>query len=154
MSIPMAVAVGALLTRTRIGLAIAMIIVVYTGARLRRRLGELPDAPLVATQMTGRAVGFGLLQAAGAICRHYWPVAVLLALFSARFRRLAVEVALVEGVVSWAREVVADPASGPALGPLWYTVFRRLDDLAYGAGLWQGAIAQRDLGALRPVLTT
>ncbi|MXP20466.1 mycofactocin system glycosyltransferase [Gordonia sp. HNM0687] len=154
MSIPMAIAVAALLTRTRIGLAVALIIVVQTGVRLRRRLGELPDAHVVATQMTGRAVGFGLLQAAGAICRHYWPIAVLLAVFSARFRRLAVEVALAEGVVSWAREIAADPASGPALGPLWYTVFRRLDDLAYGAGLWQGAIEQRDIGALRPVLTS
>ncbi|MEE4021522.1 mycofactocin biosynthesis glycosyltransferase MftF [Gordonia sp. PKS22-38] len=154
MSIPMALAVAALLTRTRIGLAIALIIVANTGMRLRRRLGDLPGAPLVATQMTGRAVGFGLLQAAGAICRHYWPVAVVLALFWPRFRRLAIEVALAEGVVSWARQVVADPAGGPALGPLGYTVLHRLDDLAYGAGLWQGAIAHRELGALRPVLTT
>ncbi|AZG48314.1 mycofactocin biosynthesis glycosyltransferase MftF [Gordonia insulae] len=153
MSIPMAAAVVALLTRTKIGLAIALIIVGQIGMRLRRRLGELPEAPIVATQMTGRAVGFGLLQAAGAVCRHYWPVAVLLAIFSARFRRLVIEIAIAEGMVSWIRQVVAEPAAGPALGPVAYTLFRRLDDLAYGAGLWQGALHHRDFGALRPVLT-
>ncbi|GAA3698327.1 mycofactocin biosynthesis glycosyltransferase MftF [Gordonia hankookensis] len=153
MSVPMAAAVVALMTRTKIGLAIAMIILGQIGMRLRRRLGELPDAPIVATQMTGRAVGFGLLQAAGAICRHYWPVAVILAIVSARFRRLAVEVAIAEGMVSWVRQVVAEPEAGPALGPVAYTLFRRLDDLAYGAGLWQGAWSHRDFGALRPVIT-
>lgn len=154
MSIPMAVAVVALMTRTRVGLAIAVIILGQLGMRLRQRLGELPGAPLVATQMTGRAVGFGLLQAGGAVCRHYWPVALILAVISARFRRLAVEIAVAEGVVSWVRHAVAEPAAGPAMGPLTYTLFRRLDDLAYGAGLWQGALTHRDLGALRPVLTT
>ncbi|MDL9944859.1 mycofactocin biosynthesis glycosyltransferase MftF [Gordonia sp. ABSL11-1] len=154
MSIPMAIAVVALMTRTRVGLAIAVIILGQLGMRLRQRLGELPGAPLVATQMTGRAVGFGLLQAGGAVCRHYWPVALILAVISARFRRLAVEIAVAEGVVSWVRHAVAEPATGPAMGPLTYTLFRRLDDLAYGAGLWQGALTHRDLGALRPVLTT
>ncbi len=153
MSIPMAVAVIALLTRTRIGLAVAMIVIGQIAMRLRRRLGELPGAPIVATQMTGRAVGFGVLQAAGAVCRHYWPVAVVLACFSARFRRTAIEIAVGEGIVSWVRQVVVEPSATPAMGPLTYTLFRRLDDLAYGAGLWQGALTHRDLGALRPVLT-
>ena len=151
MSIPMAVAVAALLTRTRIGAAIAMIILSGVAIRLRRRLGDLPSAPLVAAQMTGRAAGFGLLQAAGAICRHYWPVAVILAICSARFRRLAIEVAVAEGVVSWVRQVIADPAT-PTLGPVRYLLMHRLDDLAYGTGLWQGVVTARDVGALRPVL--
>ncbi|MGV9712945.1 mycofactocin biosynthesis glycosyltransferase MftF [Gordonia sp. NPDC003424] len=153
MSIPMAAAVIALLTRTRIGLAIAMIIVLQISLRLRGRLGELPGAPMVATAMSTRAVGFGMLQAAGAICRHYWPVAVILAVVSGRFRNLAIQVAVAEGVVAWVRHVLAEPSVAPALGPFAFTLFRRLDDLAYGAGLWQGAIEHRDFGALRPVLT-
>lgn len=153
MSVPMAVAVVALLTRTRPGAAVALAIAVITGMRLRRRLGELPGAPVVATQMTGRAVGFGVLQAAGAVCRHYWPVALVLTIVSPRFRRLVIELAVGEGLVSWVRHQLAEPASRPPMGPLAYTLVRRLDDLAYGAGLWQGALANRDLGALRPVLT-
>ena len=103
--------------------------------------------------MTGRAAGFGLLQAADAICRHYWPVAMLLALVSKRFRTLAVQVAIVEGVVSWVRDLLADPTSPPTLGPLRYILMHRLDDLAYGAGLWQGVITHRDPEALRPVIS-
>lgn len=153
MSIPMAAAVVALLTRTKIGAAIAMIILMRMTVRLRTRLGDLPDAPVVAVQMTSRALGFGLLQAAGAVCRHYWPAAIVLAVVSARCRRLVVELALVEGAVEWARAVVADPSRGPAIGPLGYLLCRRLDDLAYGAGLWEGVVRQQDPGALRPVLT-
>ncbi|MBM4723728.1 mycofactocin system glycosyltransferase [Rhodococcus hoagii] len=36
------------------------------------------------------------------------------------------------------------------LDPLRHTAFKRLDDVAYGAGLWQGAIRARDLRALAP----
>lgn len=153
MSVPMAAAVVALLSRTRFGAALAMIILTHLAVRMRRRLGDLPSAPLVSAQMTGRAAGFGLLQAADAICRHYWPVAVLLALVSKRFRTLAVQVAIVEGVVSWVRDLLADPTSPPTLGPLRYILMHRLDDLAYGAGLWQGVITHRDPEALRPVIS-
>lgn len=153
MSVPMAAAVVALLSRTRFGAALAMIILTHLAVRMRRRLGDLPSAPLVSAQMTGRAAGFGLLQAADAICRHYWPVALLLALVSKRFRTLAVQVAIVEGVVSWVRDLLADPTSPPTLGPLRYILMHRLDDLAYGAGLWQGVIAHRDPEALRPVIS-
>ncbi|WP_238421334.1 mycofactocin biosynthesis glycosyltransferase MftF [Gordonia sp. 'Campus'] len=153
MSVPMAAAVAALLSRTRFGAALAMIILTHLAVRMRRRLGDLPSAPLVSAQMTGRAAGFGLLQAADAICRHYWPVAVVLALVSRRFRVLAVQVAIAEGVVSWVRDLLADPTRPPALGPLRYIVMHRLDDLAYGAGLWQGVISHRDPEALRPVIS-
>ena len=154
MSIPMAAAVVALLTRTKIGMAIAVVLLGQIAVRLRARLGDLPDAPLVATQMTGRALGFGLLQAGGAACRHYWPVAVLLAIISARFRRLVIELAVAEGLVAWIRSVMAEPSARPAMGPVSYMLMRRLDDLAYGTGLWEGAVRQHDLSALRPVLTS
>ncbi|GAA14190.1 mycofactocin biosynthesis glycosyltransferase MftF [Gordonia alkanivorans] len=153
MSVPMAAAVAALLTRTRFGAALAMLILTHLATRLRKRLGDLPSAPLVSAQLTGRAAGFGLLQAADAICRHYWPVALLLALVSRRFRTLAIQVAIVEGVVSWFRDLLADPTTPPALGPFRYLMMRRLDDLAYGAGLWQGVITHRDAEALRPVIS-
>ncbi|MEP9415634.1 mycofactocin biosynthesis glycosyltransferase MftF [Gordonia sp. VNQ95] len=153
MTASMAVAVGALLSRTKVGLAIAFLVLTRVAYRLRTRLGDLPDAPVAAAQMTGRAAGFGLLQAAGAICRHYWPVALVLALISKRFRALVIEVAVVEGVVEWIRSVIAEPGAAPAMGPVGYLVCRRLDDLAYGTGLWEGVVRERDLGALRPIVT-
>lgn len=153
MTASMAVAVGALLSRTKVGLVLALLVLARVGHRLRIRLGDLPDAPLAAAQMTGRAAGYGLLQAAGAICRHYWPVAVLLALVSKRFRLLVIEIAIAEGIVEWARGVLSDSTAESAIGPFAYLVCRRLDDLAYGTGLWEGVVRERDLTALRPVVT-
>ncbi|MBD0021108.1 mycofactocin system glycosyltransferase [Gordonia pseudamarae] len=153
MSATMAAAVVALLTRTATGSAIALLLLGQMAVRLRRRLDGLPRAPLVAVQMTGRAAGFGLLQAGSAICRHYWPIALLPTLFSRRYRTLVVEVAIAEGLIDWVRRVISEPGVRPALGPVSYLVMRRLDDLAYGLGLWQGVITHRDAGALRPVLS-
>ncbi|MGC4936075.1 mycofactocin biosynthesis glycosyltransferase MftF [Gordonia sp. DT30] len=153
MTASMGVAVAALLSRTTFGLVLAFLVLGRTAYRLRSRLGDLPDAPVAAAQMTGRAAGYGLMQAAGAICRHYWPVAVLLALVSRRFRCLVIEVAIAEGLIEWVRAVLADTTREPAIGPFAYLLCRRLDDLAYGAGLWEGVVRERDLGALRPVVT-
>jgi hypothetical protein len=61
-------------------------------------------------------------------------------------------VAVVEALVMWVRNQMVDPET-PVMSPMHYLVFRRLDDLAYGAGLWQGVIVRRDVGALRPVIT-
>ncbi|MFT4041650.1 MAG: mycofactocin biosynthesis glycosyltransferase MftF [Gordonia sp. (in: high G+C Gram-positive bacteria)] len=152
MTVSMAVALAALLTRTRIGAVIALIVLGRMSLRLRGRLGELPQAFWVSAQMTTRATFFGIMQVAGAVCRHYWPLTVLLSVISPRFRRLVIELAVAEGLVEWVRRVVAEPSVMPTLGPLSFLLLRRLDDLAYGAGLWQGVIGHRDLTALRPVL--
>jgi hypothetical protein len=36
------------------------------------------------------------------------------------------------------------------IDPIRYVLYKRLDDLAYGAGLWKGAIDARDPSALIP----
>ncbi|MFT4085952.1 MAG: mycofactocin biosynthesis glycosyltransferase MftF [Gordonia sp. (in: high G+C Gram-positive bacteria)] len=148
---PMALAVIALLTRTRIGLLLAAIVILRSGVAVRRRLGDVPAANLLAAQCMGRAVGNGLLQAASAVLRHYWPVTVLAALIYPPLRRRIVELAIAEGMVMWVQSQVID-GGAPTIGPVAYTVMRRLDDLAYGAGLWQGVLAELDVAALRPVL--
>ncbi|SLJ83200.1 sugar transferase [Mycobacteroides abscessus subsp. abscessus] len=39
------------------------------------------------------------------------------------------------------------------LDPVRYLVYKRLDDLAYGTGLWVGAARARSLDALRPAFS-
>ncbi|MFM9379327.1 mycofactocin biosynthesis glycosyltransferase MftF [Gordonia sp. VNK21] len=146
-----AATVIALLTRTRIGAAVAAVLAVVMGLRLRAKFSDVPGADLLAARTTVRAVGYGLAQAAAAMLRHYWPISVLLALVWPKFRRLVVELALAEGLYMWARRQVSQDRS-PAMGPLDFLVLYRLDDLAYGTGLWQGALHSRSAGALRPVL--
>jgi hypothetical protein len=87
-------------------------------------------------------------QTADAVNRHYWPLSALACAVSARARRTVAAVALVEGVVDWVRHRDRDPSVRPGL--LGHVVAHRLDDLAYGAGLWAGAWQARDPRALLP----
>ncbi len=84
-------------------------------------------------------------QTALALTRHYWPLVALSAVRSGRVRRAALTAAVVEGVLDW-RE------TGPGLDLPRYVVARRLDDLAYGAGVWAGALRARSVRALLPVV--
>jgi mycofactocin system glycosyltransferase len=84
-------------------------------------------------------------QAAAALTRHYWPLTLPAALFSRRARRALIVAALAQGVADHRR-------TRPQLDVVRYVVALRLDDLAYGAGLWRGAIQGRSPRALVPLL--
>jgi hypothetical protein len=118
---------------------------------VHRLVPQLPELsrPWVAA---ARIIGLGALGAVGqtadAVTRHYWPLAALACAVSARARRTVAGVALAEGVVDWVRHRDRDPSVRPGL--LGHLVAHRLDDLAYGAGLWWGALRHRTLEPLRP----
>ncbi|MCF8609794.1 mycofactocin biosynthesis glycosyltransferase MftF [Gordonia sp. HY285] len=151
-TVPLAAAVIGLMMRSRWGALVAAVILAFVYRRTRRLLGDVPRARAIAAQNTARAVGFGLLQACAAVLRHYWPVSLLAFACSRRFRRWLPWVAVAEAVAMWVRCQLVDPEA-PVMSPLHYAAYRRLDDLAYGAGLWQGALKRRDVGALRPVIS-
>jgi mycofactocin system glycosyltransferase len=116
-----------------------------TAARLAVRLtapGERPPARL-AVALVARGVGGSGRALARSVTRHHWPVALPAALLSRRARRLVVAAATVDAVLAWwphRRRV----------GPVRFAAARRLEDLAYGAGLWQGAVRARSARALLP----
>ncbi len=66
---------------------------------------------------------------------------------SRRIRRIAVALAIADGLADW---FTHRDAGG--LDPLRYLCCKRLDDLAYGTGLWSGAIRARNVAALRPAV--
>ncbi len=82
-------------------------------------------------------------QTASALTRHYWPVAAGAAVLSRRARRALLVAAVAEGLADRRR-------TRPGLDPARYLLAHRLDDLAYGTGLWQGAWRERSLRALVP----
>ena len=53
-------------------------------------------------------------------------------------------------VVDWLgrRRSVEDDAK--PIGLVSYVLLKRLDDLAYGTGLWRGTFRERNLGPLKP----
>lgn len=151
-TVPLAAAVVGLMMRSRIGALIAAVILTIVYRRTRRLLGDIPRGRVIAAQNTARAAGFGLLQACAAVLRHYWPASLVAFASSRRFRRWLPVVAVAEAAAMWIRNQLVDPEA-PVMSPLHFVVYRRLDDLAYGAGLWQGALTRRDVGALRPVIS-
>ena len=66
-------------------------------------------------------------------------------LCSSRIRRIAVALAIGEGIADWLKH-----RETGGLDPVRYIAYKRLDDLAYGAGLWRGAARARSVEALKP----
>ncbi|BCI91111.1 putative mycofactocin biosynthesis glycosyltransferase MftF [Mycobacterium kansasii] len=131
----------------------SLVIAVATGRRIARTMRSadttLWDVLVVAT----RGLWSAALQLASAMCRHYWPVTLIAALLFRRCRRVVLVAAIVDGVVDWLRRKEArdgDDGDSEPIGVLTYVILKRVDDLAYGLGLWYGVVRERNIGALKP----
>jgi hypothetical protein len=80
---------------------------------------------------------------ARAAVRSHWPLTLTAALVSRRARRWALAAAAVDAAVGWW------PLRA-SVGPARFAAVRRLDDLAYGAGVWAGAVRARSAAAVLP----
>ena len=58
------------------------------------------------------------------------------------------------GVVDWAARNGNADEDGKRIGLFAYVLLKRLDDIAYGLGLWRGVLRERSLGALKPQIRT
>jgi hypothetical protein len=112
-----------------------------TAVALVRKLPDLPAAESL------RLAGLGHLHAGrllgSTMVRAWWPAAVLVAARSTRARRLVTVAAVLPPLLRWRRE-------RPAIGAVPFVALSVLDDVAYGAGVWSGAIAHREPGCLLP----
>jgi mycofactocin system glycosyltransferase len=129
----------------RRGRAAALALLAVTSVRLARRLvrpGErLPLGFAAALVLRGQGASGRTL--ARAVTRHHWPLAVAAAAVSRRARRGVLVVAVLDAAAAWWPHRAR-------VGPVRFAVARRLEDLAYGAGLWWGALRARDARALLP----
>jgi len=140
-----AVVCAAVLTQRRWSVAAAGGIAVGATWQLSRRL-EHSDRPLLAAaRLAPYGVVSALWQCGAAATRHWWPVAVPAMAVSRRARRAVLAAAVLDGLADWRR-------TRPGLDPVRYVALRRADDLAYGAGLWRGALRHRTTAPLRPIL--
>ena len=129
----------------RAGRAAAAGVLGVATARLAGRLhrpGE-PAPVALSASLVLRGTSWAGRALARAVTRHYWPLAVPLAAVSRRARRLVLGVAAADAIGAWW------PYRGRV--PLArFVLARRLEDLAYGTGLWAGALRARDPRALLP----
>ncbi len=110
--------------------------------RLRRRLPEaMGDRTGLALRLVGGGVVSAVSQLSALALRHWWPVAVAACLVSRRARLIVAALAVADAELERRR-------TGSDLDPLRFLLARRLDDLAYGAGVWVGCLRHRSARAL------
>jgi len=140
------VAVCALVLRGRpVPIGVAAALTACAALRLIRRMPDADTPVRAGTLLTLAAVRGSAEQLTGCTTRHYWPVAALAALMNRRARHVLVSCVAIEGLIDYRR-------SGSNLNPLIYLMLRRLDDMAYGAGVWRGALRDRTAAPLIPRL--
>ncbi len=141
-----AAAAAALLARHPVAAPLAAYALMVDTRRVRDNLPPTRGRRRASARIAARRLHWALHQETALLLRHWWPAA-LGAFATSRTARRAVFSALVFDGITFA---VGRPGfHGRQLA--WALAARRLDDLAYGAGLWAGAIRHRTFRALRPV---
>lgn len=130
-----------------VGVAAAAVAVAVSARRTARAMAGTGAGVGQPVWLAMRGFGGGGLQLSSALSRSYWPAAVVAAAVSRRCRRAVLAAAAVDAGRSWFTRTTPP---GAAVGPLGYTALTRLDDTAYGAGLWAGVIRDRTLRPLIP----
>jgi mycofactocin glycosyltransferase len=128
----------------------SIVFAVLTGRRIARAMRSAETSLTDVLLIAGRGLGSAALQLASALCRHYWPVALLAATVSRHFRHVVLVAAVMDGVVDWLRRRDAVGDDVEPIGLLAYVLLKRVDDLAYGLGLWWGVLRERNVRALKP----
>lgn len=133
-----------------IGYLASLFVAGLTGRRVAKSMQGTETQTWDVVTVAARSLWSAALQLASAICRHYWPVALVAAMLFRSCRRVVVVAAIVDGVADWAnRRQAADEDARP-IGLLTYLLLKRIDDLAYGLGLWYGVLRERNFGPLKP----
>jgi mycofactocin system glycosyltransferase len=133
----------ALLAQRRWSLPVAGVIFATAAARVSVKV-KSSDHPLrLALSLTAGGAGAALWQTTALLLRHWWPLTAIGCLFSARLRRAVLVAAVLDTVGDYRR-------TRPRLDPIRFAIARRLDDAAYGYGVWLGAVKGRSARALLP----
>lgn len=140
-----ATASAALLMRRWWSVPVAAGIVAWSAREVHGVLPEATGRRRVAIGLAVKGLGWGVRQEAALLLRHWWPAAALAAVGSPTARRMIASAVVVDLAVQATLER-HQLTEGIAVGWLG----RRLDDLAYGTGLWTGAIRARSVRCLLP----
>lgn len=138
----MALSGWALLQRRWWSLPVAALAGALTARNLAPHLPLKGGRHTVAARLAAKGTGWAVRQEAGLLLRHWWPLAALAAPFSRQVRRALLSAVAVDMFVLLRERTGVDPFTALAA--------RRLDDLAYGSGLWWGALRHRSPRCLLP----
>jgi mycofactocin system glycosyltransferase len=141
-----AVFAAALLAQRRWSAPVAGTVLGVVVLRIGRKFDGTRHPYRMAVPLAGNGALATLAQTSALLTRHWWPLTAVGCVVSRRMRRAAAVAALAD--------IALEHRTGDdSLDPLRYGVARRLDDLAYGAGVWFSALKGRSTAALRPRVT-
>lgn len=123
---------------------LAGVVAVATAARVVRRVGEA-GVPARNIAVDAIAAPAHSAMAAGRWTTQLWWPALLVAMTARHTRTVAATAAIAPALAEWWQR-------RPDVDPLRWTLAVWADDIAYGAGVWRGAIRARDAGPLLPTL--
>lgn len=135
----------ALLAQRWWSLPVTAAVTAAVAVRVGRKVGPVRRPYRLATRLAADGFFATIAQGMALLLRHWWPLTAIGCLFSRRLRRAVVVAGAADVVWEYAR-------TQPRLDPVRFSIARRLDDLAYGAGVWIGAARARSVKALLPSL--
>src|SRR5690606_19171742 len=132
---------AAVLLQRRWSMAVAGLAALTAWWRISRRLDASEHPGRIGLRLTTAGAAAALSQTSALLLRHWWPAAAVGSVLSRRLRRALVAAAVADSAVEYVR-------TETDLDPLRFALARRLDDVAYGTGVWLGALRRRSLSCL------
>lgn len=137
--------VAALLAQRRWSAPVAAVIWAAATWQVAGKLTRSERPFRVAATLTAAGVSASLSQTMALMVRHWWPLAVAASVYSRRIRRAVVLAGILDAAFEYRR-------LRPDLDPIRFGIARRMDDLAYGGGVWFSALKGRSVRALLPLI--
>jgi mycofactocin system glycosyltransferase len=135
----------ALLAQRRSSLPLALMVSLAAAGRISKKIDRSDERRRIGLALTATGVAAALSQSSALMLRHWWPMAFAASCFAPRARRALITAAVLDSALEYQR-------TDTDLDPIRFAVARRLDDIAYGLGVWSGALRHRSIGCLLPDL--
>ena len=136
----------ALLLQRKWSIPVAIVIALIAAVRGSGRLASAAHPMAMSMSLTARGVGNAYTQISALMLRHWWPLTLIGCLFSRRIRKATLALALADIGIQYVTK-------GSHLDPARYGLARRLDDIAYGSGVWLASLRAGSFAALKPEVT-
>lgn len=138
-----AAAVGALLAQRRWSVPVALLVSLAASNRIAKKVGWSSEAGRISFRLTAFGVTAALSQSSALMLRDWWPIALVGSMLSRRVRRAVISAAVIDAMLEFRR-------TNSGLDLARFAAARRLDDLAYGTGVWLGAMRAKSIRCLLP----
>lgn len=135
--------VAAILCQRTWSVPAAGVIAAFAARQISKKLGRSSHPVRLAASLTARGALAAQTQTMALFVRHWWPLAITASIFSRRLRRALIVACVVDALWEYRR-------TRPQLDLFRFALARRLDDLAYGTGVWSSALRGRSLRCLLP----